>query len=402
MGSLATVPLHSAHLTLEGLLTEYRRQPPWIYWLLLVGIIATVVALPLTPVDVSVRGSGLIRPATERIELKPAVSGHIASMLAHENDPVIAGQPVLTLRSDELDERLILSRRQLADYDDIVADLQALCADQARPADQRSGTLDLRKASLRQQHSQLAAQTEAARLAVNKALADLDRIARLTDKGIATQRDHDNARYEVSRLEAELRLTSEQALTHWQDRLDETVASRAALESQIARQTEEKARYTLLAPVTGSLLGTTGLGAGGYVLAGQTLGFISPDEVLLLDTAVSSRDIGLVRVGQSVKIQVDAFPYTEWGTAAGQVATISSDLLPTPGETKTGPQFRVTIRMATAALRQSNGLRGELKKGMTAHARLLGDRRTLWSLLRGRLSQWLDPGAPTARRGPNS
>ncbi|KQW33504.1 MULTISPECIES: HlyD family secretion protein [unclassified Ensifer] len=44
-----------------------------------------------------------------------------------------------------------------------------------------------------------------------------------------------------------------------------------------------------------------------------------------LDGTLLNKDKGFVREGQEVRIKLDAFPYTRYGTLSGKVVSISND-----------------------------------------------------------------------------
>lgn len=414
--------------TVESLYAEHGAQRPWTYWLVLVGVIGAFASLPLIKVDVSVRAAGLVRPTTERADLRPAMSGHIAEVLVHDNDRVAAGQPLLVLASRELGERLSRNQAQQTEHAAVIADLNNLTADFAgrgRSATTRTDFTEDREgsegsappirpllaslpavktpvvfqtAALRQEHAQFLAQADSYRLAEAKARSELARYTTLAAKGIATQQEHDNARYEAERLQAESRLLVEQTLSRWQTRLRDERMAQADRVSEAQRLREEQTQYTLRAPAAGVLVGFNGWSAGGFVAAGQSLGAVSPEDTLQVETYVSPRDIGLVRVGQAARLQIDAYPYTQWGTLDGTVTAISGDLVggvvPTAangngGATPAG--FKVLVRPAVTFLALPNGVRGELKKGLTLSARFLVARRSVFQLLYEDVSAWLNP-----------
>lgn len=120
------VPADICQDTVEGLYAEHGLQRPWIYWLTLAGVIGALASLPLIEVDVSVQAAGLVRPATELANLRPAVSGLIDKVLVRENDRVNAGQPLLVLRSPELAEQLARNRDAQAEHADLIADFNTL------------------------------------------------------------------------------------------------------------------------------------------------------------------------------------------------------------------------------------------------------------------------------------
>jgi HlyD family secretion protein len=93
-------------------------------------------------------------------------------------------------------------------------------------------------------------------------------------------------------------------------------------------------------------------------------------------------------------MQIDAYPYTYWGTLDGTVESIGGDLVAgyasTP-PTSSSPAFKVSIRPSAGHLSLPNGLRGELKKGLTLSARFLVTRRSVFQLLYDDVSAWFNP-----------
>jgi HlyD family secretion protein len=248
-------------------------------------------------------------------------------------------------------------------------------------------------AALQQDYVQYWAQQGSFDLAGRKALTEFARQAMLEARGIATRQELENARYEVDRITAEARLLAEQTLARWQKRLEDERFALAGLLSEEQRLREEQLLYVLRAPADGQLLGFDGWSAGAFVAAGQSLGVLSPDNTLQVETWVSPRDIGLVRVGQDVRLQIDAFPYTDWGTLEGKVTVIGGDLAPgTSLESNTpAPGFKVMVQPAATYVTLSDGTRGVLRKGLTLTARFLVARRSVLQLLYDDASAWFDP-----------
>lgn len=415
------IPANLGEHTVEHLYAEHGSDRPWIYWLVLAGVTGALAGLPLIKVDLSVRAAGLIRPTTERVELRPAISGHVAEVLVRDNDRVQAGQPLLVIRSRDLEERLARNLVLEAELADLIADLQILTTGSVVAAARPSGdgqtkgettgplrsisplpdgpvaNLSFRTAALRQEYAQFLAQLVSYELAEAKAGNELARYTTLASKGIATRQELDNAQYEVERLQAESRLLIAQTLARWQARLRDEQTAQAGLVSEAQRLQEEQTQYTLRSPAAGVLVGFSGWIAGGFVAAGQSLGAVSPEDTLQVETFVSPRDIGLVRVGQATRLQIDAYPYTQWGTLDGTVISISGDLASGAGNNtanSSGPApagFKVLVRPAATYLALPNGVRGDLKKGLTLSARFLVARRSVFQLLYDDVSAWLNP-----------
>lgn len=70
-----------------------------------------------------------------------------------------------------------------------------------------------------------------------------------------------------------------------------------------------------------------GLQAGTYVFANQKIGEISPNTQLTAFCYIKPADIGLIKKGQDVRFNIDAFNYNQWGFVTGKVLDISDDII---------------------------------------------------------------------------
>lgn len=370
-----------------------------VFWLLLGGVSAALAALPLVEIDLSVSAPGIVRPATERVEMRPALTGRVARVLARENEYIVAGQPVLEVATPDLDERAARHSALLEEKQELISWLEVFSAAHftesvvltevtgGRAAESSAGVR-----ALRQEFAQVRAQWDANRIAEAKAGTELARATALAEKGLATQRELDDARFALERVRAEGAVLVEQARTRWRTRVEEESRAVAQLRSERARFEAEREQAVLRAPLAGTLLGLVGVSAGSLVTAGQAVATVSPDDRLLVETLVASRDVGGISAGQSVRLQVDAFPYTQWGVLEGKVISVAAD-----ASTATNaalPMFKVVIEPARTWLALANGARAEIGKGMTVSVRFLTARRTLLQVLYQDASEWLDPRSP--------
>ncbi len=391
------IPAEFARDTVEALCAEHRGRP-WLHWWLLLGLAVALGALPLLKVDVSVRGPGLVRPAMERAELRAATGGRIARVRAHDNDRVGAGQCLVELDMRDLDERLARNRALQRERSDVVADLETLTSAYeggdlalARPTAADPGR-GLATAVLRRENAEFLARRDAGRLAMTRSRDDLERAASLAGRGVIARRELEEARYQAERARVEASLLVEQTLADWQARLRDERCALSGLVSEERRLHEERALGLVSSPVAGTVQGLTGLAAGSYVAPGQSLGQVSPDDHPVVEVLVSSRDIAFIRNGQTVRMQIDAYPYTQWGLLSGTVASVAGDAL------SDGRQmaFKVVVCPAALELRSPGGSSGTVRKGMTLTARFVVARRSLWQLICQGLGERLDPRAGPA------
>src|SRR5437763_12813029 len=65
---------------------------------------------------------------------------------------------------------------------------------------------------------------------------------------------------------------------------------------------------------------------GESVQPGQTAAEVAPSGApLVIEAMVANTDVGRVKIGQRVRIKVDAYPYQRYGTLEGEVTSISPD-----------------------------------------------------------------------------
>jgi len=123
---------------------------------------------------------------------------------------------------------------------------------------------------------------------------------------------------------------------------------------------------------------------GGVVRAGEEVLQIVPvGEKLIVETRVPPRDIAFVKVGQTARVNFDAYDNSIYGSATGNVVFVSPDTLTEQapdGSSET--YYRVNLEVDTASMRQVEGRELiNLQPGMTATAEILTGKSTVWAYL---------------------
>lgn len=103
--------------------------------------------------------------------------------------------------------------------------------------------------------------------------------------------------------------------------------------------------------------------------------------------ALSEKDIGLIKKGQLVRVQVDAFNYNQWGTLTGKVLDIDNNVT----QHNSDIFFKVRCLLEDNSLSLKNGYKAAVSKGMTLTARFIIARRSLYQLLFDKVDNWLNP-----------
>lgn len=354
-----------------------------LYILILLAIAGSISLLPFIYVDVSVRGNGLLQAPTERSQLILPVNGRVSLLNIRENGYVQKGDTLMEIdaTAGQQNNKLLTLR---------ISELERLINDARHNAD-RIGSDMGQKASTQKYTAaweQYEQQLENARIQLEQASREHERFRKLYDRKVVSAAEYE--RYQSVWMQAEIAHEGigKQFRSQW---VAEATIYRGELHELYRQQAEWKNQetyYTLTAPLSGTIQNLAGITPGAPVFVNQKIADISPDSTLVAMVYVHPKDIGLIRQGQEIRIQVDAFNYNQWGMLRAHVADIADDILL---DAHNQPVFRVKCLLANSALTLSNGYVGQLKKGMTFQARFVVARRTLYQLLYDKVDDWLNP-----------
>lgn len=375
--------------TLEAYLTKTPGGRRPIYLGAIVALLVLLAALPLVQVPVTVRAPGVIRPVLEKNMVRVPVSGRVASVLVRERQAVTRGTPLVELESSVLRGQAGTVRFRAEQVDAFIRDLERLAAAGPGALPRTALSTPKYQRELEQLQGELAEVGERQR----SARQELARAEALHDRAFLSAAELEARRQAVAEANAEARVVWERHHTRWQAELTEMQMERRNVAAQLADLAEQRAQHVVTAPVSGTVEDLIALSPGSYVQAGDQLAIVSPDSTLVAELLVSPQDVGLVRKGMPVRLSVTAFRYTDWGFVPGRVVEIAEDFT----ILDRNPVFRVRATVERARLSLPNGATGELKKGMTLQAHMVVTRRSLFSLLRDDVSDWLDP-----RSGPEA
>ena len=98
---------------------------------------------------------------------------------------------------------------------------------------------------------------------------------------------------------------------------------------------------------------------------------------LTIEAFLRERDAKFLQAGQKAILQYDAFPYEEWGTAAGVVEDVSFQ----PVRFDQQSLCKVVVQSANRALLMPDGRVGRIASGMTVSVRLVVNRKSLLQLV---------------------
>jgi HlyD family secretion protein len=369
----------SANYLYETFLAKRASKTQVIYITVVIAVIAFLCSMPWIKITLSVQGSGIIRPISEKAEVKSLVSEIIEQTYVLEGQYVKKGSPILKLRTDPIDNRLRDLQLRQNQYMGLLDDLEQLTRNSKHPV-VHSLEYQLELNSFQIQRKELQGKLE-------KSALDYEKHKKLFETGVIALDDLENYTHQLASVQSELQMHKEAQLSRWY--LDRMKHQAALQEINIALGQAQKERdlYTISAPVSGTVEQFSGIYMGSAVQKGETVAIISPDSTLIAEFFISPKDIGYLNKDSKVVIQIDAFHYNEWGVLHGKILNVSSDFM----IIQNTPMFRVRCALDRNYLALQNGYKGYLKKGMTVRGRFQIARRSLFQLLYQRADDWLNP-----------
>jgi HlyD family secretion protein len=194
--------------------------------------------------------------------------------------------------------------------------------------------------------------------------------------------DKDNAELVLKSFQGSMKAQWQSELNNFENELREV---NAKIE-QINIQNNET---VVKAPMPGTIQSIEKVANGMFVHSGQQIAEISPDGQLIAECFISTKDIGLINVGQHVRIQVDAFNYNDWGVLKGNITEIFEDVVIT--DNAQPPYYRIYCALDNDFLVLDSGRIGRIKKGMSVNAHFIVTERTIFQLIYDKVDNWLNP-----------
>jgi len=211
------IPQLDPDYCIEKQIFRHSRKSNALYLIAAIAVFSALLSLPFLYVDIVVHGVGVVRPITEKVELKAPVAVTIIRVFAQEGSRLQKGDTILLLNSTSVDASLFNQRSLLTNLENQLADLQAICA-------QKTTTFHSDK---RQQESILfQRQKEELTLSLDAADRKLKRNEPLFRSGVIPQDEFENYQHEKQRFERELKTLWENRLSLWKSDLNELLRQR--------------------------------------------------------------------------------------------------------------------------------------------------------------------------------
>lgn len=385
----------------------------------------------LTNADLVVRGTGRVRPVTSPHRVTNPVQGEALSATAggrvvevrfREGDTVKAGDILLRFDTERLvsdiaqqEQKLRLARHELAES----AQMASLLARQFDAAKAKvAAELDQAREAVRRAKQRQAAEVEEVRAELKNARDDEARLSRLAVQRAVARADVNQAitkrqvlerrlqRAEVPPEEGTVEAARQALVLQERDyalRREELALKRTAKEAEVRAAEIDLGKLELLkrqavlrAPIDG-VVASGEVKVGDLLEPGRTVLEIAEQNGFAFEALVPSEEIGLLQLGMTARLKLDAFDYQKYGTLPGTVAFISPDSgVPRTQQSGAPPSAAAPAYLVKIALSGDeigrDQFKGKVKLGMAGRVEIVTDQESLLSLLVRRIRQSISLG----------
>jgi HlyD family secretion protein len=354
-----------------------------IYSVTLLAIISCVLALPFIYTTVSIKGSGMVQSNVEKAEILAPIAGKIVTLNLKDNQKIHKGELLLSIDAALPKQQNVVINNRNGQLQNLLNDAQTVISAISLAKENCSLQTGLYASSWQQ----YLAQRQNTYNAKEQALKIFNRYETLYAKKVVTLSEYEQYKFNYEQALSDWEMVAKKYKTQWQSEANQYRAELKELQGQKIQLSEQEKLYTLEAQLSGSLQNLTGLQAGAYVYANQKIAEISPDSALLAFCFIKPSSIGLIKKGQAVRFQIDAFNYNQWGMLTGKVIDISDDIFVQNQQ----PYFKVKCKLDKNYLQLKNGYKGYIKKGMSFNANFTVTKRSLFQLLYDKVDDWINP-----------
>jgi hemolysin D len=238
-------------------------------------------------------------------------------------------------------------------------------------------------------------------LEMNKRVAEIQN--RLRSEQAASELDVMRAQTAVIDAELKLRNTlsdqqkmSEQHAGAVQERLAYIQKWRSDHTQQLVKARQELAEASetlnkasrmkelteMTAPVAGTVLQVADRSEGSVLKEAETLLTLVPDGAnLFVEANVPSRDVSYLRVGDTVRVKLEAYPFQQFGTLNGELKVISADSIPLKQDDAQSQRvYRVDVRL-TDPIADLAQRRIRVRPGLVSTAEIKTGKRSIMSYI---------------------
>ena len=321
---------------------------------------------------------------SERTEIKPVISGVIDSIFYKEGDKALKDDVILRLKNPNTKSKKMLNEFEIHQREEFVKDLELLTSANSLSENISS---QLHSPLYKKELNKFIHQKEDQQASLQKANKELEMNTSLAKEKIISPKEFFDIQINQQKIQSSYKVFLQEQSSTWQQDLIRYRSELSQYRQQLQEVNTDATYYEIKAPITGIIQGINTRYSGGLLQANEVLCSISPEGNLIGECYVQTKDIGLLKPGQSARYQIEAFDYNYFGSLTGKIISIDDDFT----VVNNIPVIKVRCSFDSAQLHLKNGFTGQLKKGLGFQARFIVAKRSLWQLLFDNFNDWLNP-----------
>jgi len=183
-------------------------------------------------------------------------------------------------------------------------------------------------------------------------------------------------------------------LDRWRGELNQRIVAARQEQAQAIESLTKAKRLKdfteMTSPVDAVVLELADRSEGSVLREAETLVTLVPDDAQLnLEADVLSRDVGFVKIGDPVRVKLEAFPFQQFGTLDGRLDVLSPDSIPVKQGERTNVVFHAEVHLKETAGSVA-GLGIRLRPGLIATAEIKAGERSIASYILDPVVQTFD------------
>jgi membrane fusion protein (multidrug efflux system) len=356
----------------DGITLAFRKRRRWRRLLLALGPIVVIAISGYVYLNGGrYQGTDNAYVKAHMTSIAPEVSGRVASVPVHENQPVKQGDVLLQIDPEPLKITLAGAQAELAG---------------AR------NDIDALKAAYRQRQTDL----QMANDNIGLAQREYGRRQKLFAAKTISESDFDEARNSYSVAQAQAagvkqdinRILSD--LNGNPDIAPEDHPKVQAAQAKVAQAELDLRRATLYAPTDGVVSQIDNIRPGTYLTAGRPAFSLVGDQNVWIDANLKETDLTFVRPGQTATVTVDTYPGVDFKAEVESVgAATGSEFSALPAQNATGNWVKVVQRIPVRLKIAQTADQPPLRAGMSVEVEIdTGHTRSLPSLIHSAMA-WI-------------
>jgi HlyD family secretion protein len=380
------IPSRIMNVTLESYLIRITSKSRVIYWIIIVLVLTVLALLPFIYVDVAIRAGGYLQSEIEKQTIYSPFQGKVIYTSIKNGKEVHKGDTLFIIDSETNKAQIIALQNKIRENNLSIADLRILSTIES--SDISFESKEFRTKRYFSEFLRMKKSLDIQSQKLERVTSEHSRNEVLYKQELIPAAEFENSRYAYKTEEENLNHILVTQTSLWYADLMQRISDESSLKAEYESCYEAIKNRIVTAPVSGEIIQSIDLQIGSMISANQKVAEISPSGQLIATCYVKPDDIGLIKINQEARIQINAFNYNEWGLLDARIIDISDDILADNGS---NAYFRIKCKPEKTSLSLKNGVTADLKKGMSFNARIIVTRRSLFNLLFDKAENWFNP-----------